>query len=258
MPFSVAVTLLTASLRRNVTLLRRRMNCSASPISPSRKVRTRGRWSTTVTFVPSRPNIDAYSTPITPAPTTVMLRGSRCWMCSRPSESMIVWSSKATSFGRAGLVPVAMMMLSAVTSLGPMSSSLMQTVCSLTKDAWPNSRPTRLRRNCSRTTCASAPTTRAVRSIRNSIAWRSLPSGLSGSGTSSGRRASSSSTATRRVLEGIVPVWIETPPRRWRRSTTATRLPSLAAWMAAFWPLGPEPMTRRSRSMGRSLTHGSR
>ena len=102
-----------------MTLLRRRMNCSASPISPSRKVSTRGRWSTTVTFVPRRPNIDAYSTPITPAPTTVMLRGSRCWMCSSPSESMIVWSSNATSFGRAGLVPVAMMMLSAVTSLGP-------------------------------------------------------------------------------------------------------------------------------------------
>ena len=58
----------------------------------------------------------------------------------------------------------------------------MQTVCSSTNDASPNSSPTRLRRNCSRTTCASAPTTRAVRSIRNSIAWRSLPSGLSGSG----------------------------------------------------------------------------
>ena len=36
---------------------------------------------------------------------------------------MIVWSSNSTSFGRAGLVPVAMMMLSAVTSLAPASSS---------------------------------------------------------------------------------------------------------------------------------------
>ena len=117
-----------------MTLLRRRMNCSASPISPSRNVSTRGRWSTTVTFVPSRPNIDAYSTPMTPAPTTVMLRGRRCWMCSSPSESMIVWSSNSTSFGRAGLVPVAMTMLSAVTSLTPSSSSRMQTVCSSTKD----------------------------------------------------------------------------------------------------------------------------
>src|SRR6478736_7535605 len=46
----------------------------------------------------------------------------------------------------------------------------------------------------------------------------------------------------------MVPVWIETPPRRSRRSATATRLPSLAAWMAARCPPGPEPMTRRSSS----------
>ena len=55
-----------------------------------------------------------------------------------------------------------------------------------------------------------------------------------GSSTSSGRSASWSSTASRSVLDGIVPVWMETPPRRSRRSATATRLPSLAAWMAAF------------------------
>src|SRR3712207_7468306 len=41
-----------------------------------------------------------------------------------------------------------------------------------------------------------------------------------------------SRVAWRRVFEGIVPVWIETPPRRFRRSATATCLPSLAAWMA--------------------------
>src|SRR3954469_1253501 len=46
----------------------------------------------------------------------------------------------------------------------------------------------------------------------------------------------------------MVPVWIETPPRRSRRSATATRLPSLAAWIAARWPPGPEPITRRSSS----------
>src|SRR5690242_3262684 len=39
-----------------------------------------------------------------------------------------------------------------------------------------------------------------------------------------------------------------------RRSTTATDAPTLAAWMAAFWPAGPDPRTTRSKrlpSMGR-------
>ena len=55
----------------------------------------------------------AYSMPITPAPTTTIERGtlSRLMM---PSESMIVLSSKATLAGRAGVVPVAMTILSAV------------------------------------------------------------------------------------------------------------------------------------------------
>ena len=66
-----------------------------------------------MTFVPSAPNIDAYSTPITPAPTTVIERGTRWSIRSRPSESMIVRSSKATVPGRAGLVPTAMTMRSA-------------------------------------------------------------------------------------------------------------------------------------------------
>src|SRR4051794_3182235 len=62
------------------------------------------------------------------------------------------------------------------------------------------------------------------------------------------RRLSSSSTASRSVLEGTVPVWMDTPPTRSRLSTTATERPSLAAWMAAFCPLGPDPMTIRSKS----------
>ena len=128
-PLGSLPTEATFSWRRNVTLLRRRMNCSASPISPSRNVSTRGRWSTTVTFVPRRPNIDAYSTPITPAPTTVMLRGSRWCRFSSPSESITCSSSNCTSCGRAGYVPAAMMMLAAVTCLAP-SSSVIETVCS--------------------------------------------------------------------------------------------------------------------------------
>ena len=53
-------------------------------------------------------------------------------------------------------------------------------------------------------------------------------------------------TASRIVFDGTVPVLMQTPPTMSRRSTTAARLPSFAAAMAAFWPAGPEPMTRRS------------
>ena len=56
------------------------------------------------------------------------------------------------------------------------------------------------------------------------------------------------STASRRVLDGIVPVFTQTPPIIPRRSTTHTRLPSFAAAMAAFCPPGPDPITSRSKS----------
>ena len=99
----------TLSRIRNVTFVRRSRYWNASPISLSRNGSTRSRLSTTVTFVPSAPNIDAYSTPITPAPTTVIVRGTRCSSLSRPSESMTVRSSNSTDAGRAGRVPPAMM-----------------------------------------------------------------------------------------------------------------------------------------------------
>ena len=105
-----------------------------------------------------------------------------------------------------------------------------------------------LRRNWSRTTAVSAAITLAARSISCWSAMRSVSSIRVGSSTSSGRSASCSSTASRSVLEGIVPVWMDTPPRRSLRSATATRLPSFAAWMAAFWPEGPDPMTSMSSS----------
>ena len=73
----------------------------------------RSRWSTTVTFVPSAPNIEAYSTPITPAPTIVIVRGTRRSSFSSPSESTIVRSSNATVSGRAGCVPTAITIRSA-------------------------------------------------------------------------------------------------------------------------------------------------
>src|SRR5207249_3232677 len=87
-------------------------------------------------------------------------------------------------------------------------------------------------------------------SIRKRAAWRSCSRGRSGSICSYGLRARSSRIAWRSVFDGIVPVWIDTPPTRPRRSTTATRLPSFAPWTAARWPPGPEPITSRSRSTG--------
>ena len=41
----------------------------------------------------------------------------------------------------------------------------------------------------------------------------------------------------------MVPVWVQTPPRMGLRSISATCLPSLAAWIAAFCPAGPLPIT---------------
>src|SRR5690242_17511053 len=52
--------------------------------------------------------------------------------------------------------------------------------------------------------------------------------------------------ASRMVLLGIVPVWTHTPPIVALRSISATRLPILAAEMAAFCPAGPLPITTRS------------
>ena len=168
----------TFSWRRNVTLLRRRMNCSASPISPSRKVSTRGRWSTTVTFVPRRPNIDAYSTPITPAPTTVMLRGSRWWRLQQAvgvDHVLVVELHvlRPRGVGAGGDDDVGRGDLLGAVLVGDRRSCARPRTAPL-----PNSSPTRLRRNCSRTTCASAPTTRAARSIRNSIACALAPLGV--------------------------------------------------------------------------------
>ena len=73
-------------------------------ICTSQKSSSRGRFSTTVIFTPSAANIDAYSIPITPAPTTTPEAGISSSL-SRPSESRIVRSSNATAGGRAGRVP---------------------------------------------------------------------------------------------------------------------------------------------------------
>ena len=56
----------------------------------------------------------------------------------------------------------------------------------------------------------------------------------------------------------MVPVFAHTPPMVSRRSTTATDAPTLAAWIAAFCPAGPEPrttMSNRLPSTGAMLLH---
>ncbi len=53
------------------------------------------------------------------------------------------------------------------------------------------------------------------------------------------------STASRKVLLAV-PVLTSTPPSMGNRSSTATLLSSFAAWIAALWPAGPEPMTIKS------------
>src|SRR6516164_10151240 len=57
----------------------------------------------------------------------------------------------------------------------------------------------------------------------------------------------------------MVPVLMQTPPTTLCFSTTATRFPALAAWIAARCPPGPEPMTTRSYCcMGGFLCSGLR
>ncbi|MCU1630132.1 MAG: hypothetical protein JWP64_5081 [Pseudonocardia sp.] len=89
------------------------------------------RFSTTVTLVPSAANIEAYSMPMTPAPTTTIEVGTRLSLTTA-SESTTWYSSSSnsTSGGRAGRVPVAITILSAVTVLwSPRAAPCTVTVC---------------------------------------------------------------------------------------------------------------------------------
>ena len=103
----------TSSPNRNDMVWSRRWNLSDSTISGSQKSSIWSRFSTSVTRVPRAANIDAYSTPITPAPTTTIEPGTsstaRIW-----SESSTRTPSNFTFDGRAGTVPVAMTMTPAV------------------------------------------------------------------------------------------------------------------------------------------------
>ena len=127
-PSGLASTEATVSPNRKVTARSRRWYFSASTTSMSQNSSIRSRCSTTVTLVPRAANMDTYSMPITPAPATTIDRGTCCrWTI--PSESITVRSSKSTVAGRAGRVPVAITILSAVARRVRPSPSSISTVC---------------------------------------------------------------------------------------------------------------------------------
>ena len=167
-PSGRASTEATVSPKRNVTARSRRWYFSASTTSRSQKSSILSRRSTTVTFVPSVANIEAYSIPITPAPTTTIDRGTRSrWMI--PSESMIVLSSKSTLDGLAGIVPVAMTILSALTLRVRAPPSATSTSLGPMNWAVPGMMVTRLRTSWLRTVSFSRVTTWLVRAVRSEM-----------------------------------------------------------------------------------------
>ena len=166
-------TAATVSPKRNVTARSRRWYLSASTTSRSQNSSIRSRCSTTVTLVPSAANIDAYSMPITPAPATTIERGTRSrWRM--PSESMMVLSSNSTVSGRAGRVPVATMIFSALTSRLRPEPLATSTAVGPVKRAVPVKTVTRLRVSWLRTTSFSRLTTWCVRAVRSPIVISSL------------------------------------------------------------------------------------
>ena len=138
---------------------------SESIISRSTKSRTVGRASMTVTLMLSAEIIEAYSRPITPAPTTMRSRGSespfRSW-----SESMIRFPSSGTVSLCAGRVPQAIRMCSPRTRVAPSRDSI-SSVLPSTNFAVPESVVTRLRLSWARTTSISRASTFCTRKARS-------------------------------------------------------------------------------------------
>ena len=114
-PPSWRSTASTVSPRRKITPRSRSESCSARTISESQNGSSSRRESTTVTLVPTAANIDAYSMPTTPAPTTTSDCGMRVRL-RMPSESRIDSSSNAIDAGRTGRLPVAITILSESTT----------------------------------------------------------------------------------------------------------------------------------------------
>ncbi len=172
-PSGRASTETTVSPNRNVTARSRRWYLSASTTSTSQNSSIRSRCSTTVTLVPRAANMDAYSMPITPAPATTIERGTFSrWTIV--SESITVRSSNSTLAGRAGRVPVAITILSALARRLRPSPASTSIVCGSTNLPVPVRTVTRLRDSWLRTTSISRPTTWVVRAARSAMVMSSL------------------------------------------------------------------------------------
>ena len=159
----------TSSPNRNDTDRSRRWNFRDSATSGSHISSIAGRLSMTVTRVPRAANIDAYSMPMIPAPTTTIEFGT--FVSARtPSESSTVRSSNWTVVGRWGLEPVATMTNRAVTWVRRMpSSSRTPSVCASRNEPVPLRMSMWLRSSWARMTSCSRPMTCCVRANRSSI-----------------------------------------------------------------------------------------
>ena len=215
----------TASPRRNVTRMLRISCTSSSTISRSRNSSGRVRLSMTTTSTPMDANIEAYSTPITPAPTTAIVLGNS-FIRTMPSESMIVHPSTRMFGGSAGRVPTAIRMFRAVRVRDPYWVSTKR-LCGPSNVALPRIMFTSLRCIWSVCTRVSTWMTSPTRCRRSDAVG--LTRGANPRPESCERRLRNVRTASRRVLEGMVPDSRETPPTKLRFSITAAFLPSLAA-----------------------------
>ena len=203
--------------------------------------------STSVTESPSAAKIDAYSTPMTPAPSTIIDRGIR-GRRSTVVLSNTVSSSKSMSAGRLGAEPVAMTMTSPDSrSRTCPSTPWTAIVCGVEE---PPLAAVDLDRIAGQ---------RAVDELQLPLHDALLAVHQFGDGDGLGDRdldrvelvvpqaVDEQSRSRAASCSGIVPQLTRIPPTTFSRSTSATRLPARAAWMAARSPPGPPPRTTTSK-----------
>ena len=161
-----------------------------------------------------------------------------------PISSLVMTDSPsdATPAGGIARVPLAINTFAAEISRQP-SDAEMRSRCASTNDASPQRTSTPLRVSWLRDDRAFARR-RPRRRARAVVARSDVSAGRPSVACVSA--AVSDSTASRKVLLGMVPVATQMPPRVVRRSTIATRRPSFAACTAPRWPAGPLPMHTRS------------
>ena len=164
--------------------------------------------------------------PMTPAPTTASVRGS-CFSFTTSSVFRMTSPSARIPGGWAGWVPTAIRMCSALICRQAPSERIIREWGS-TNEASPDRSVTSLRRSWFSTTSISRVITM---STPEKSCWQvGRASSLAhGSRSPLPARPENVTTASRRVLLGMVPVSMQTPPTARRFSTTAARWPSLAA-----------------------------